>query len=360
MRSLVQVSCSLKSSIGGPVQVVKNVSPLLKEHFRLQLIVFGHHEDPNLNALHEATFLRNQNGFRIRRPSKATRDALREANVLLIHGFYTYATLFALLYSETLEIFIMPHGSLQDSVLRNSPIKKKVFRIIFLRLLRKRKIHFLVASEDEANQLGLDDIVFDVSVVGIGVPRNKHLLPRKKPISNTPIVLLCMSRIHEIKRIDLCIKALAILVQKEFNFELRIYGDGDHNLKKKLRQLCSSLGVDSLVKFMGEVNNRGKEEAFADAHILLLPSEGENFAIAVAEAINSLTPVVVSKFVAMHRFVDTHKVGFTIEQLSAEQLADAIRRVVHDYDSYVKSCESCASLLAWENVIDNWMRSLNE
>jgi len=342
------------------VQVVENAFPLLRERFNCQLIVFGSSEVPNLDFVTEATFLNNQNGFRFRPPKKATRDVLRNTETLLIHGFYTYATLVALFYSKASEVFVMPHGSLADNVLKNSPVKKNIFRAILLKLLRKRKIHFLVASEAEAQQIHLDDIVFNVSVVGLGVPHNRSFLPRKKHISTSPIVLVCMSRIHEKKRIDLCIKALAILSQEDLNYELRIYGDGPGILKKKLRNLCRTLGIESSVKFMGYVNNRDKEEAFGEAHILLLPSTGENFAIAVAEAIKSLTPVIVSRFVAMHQFVDAHKAGITIQEPSAVQLAAAIRRVISNYDNYVNSCDACAPFLEWENVIENWIRALNE
>jgi len=360
VRQLVQVSCSLNYSIGGPVQVVENAYPFLKNHLNCQLIVFGSSEVTHLDFTTEATFLNNQNGFRFRPPKKVTRDVLRNSKYLLIHGFYTYATLVALFYSKAHEVFVMPHGSLQDSVSETSPIKKKIFRVIFLKLLSKRKLHFLVASEAEAKQIHLDEIVFDVSVVGIGVPHNRNFLPRKKHISTSPIVMLCMSRIDEIKRIDLCIKALAILIQEDLNYELRIYGDGPSILKKRLRNLCRTLGIESSVKFMGHVNNRDKEEAFGEAHVLLLPSGGENFAIAVAEAITSLTPVIVSKFVAMHQFVDAHKAGITIQQLSAVQLAAAIRKVISNYDNYVNSCEACAPLLAWEKVIENWIGAFNE
>ena len=87
-------------------------------------------------------------------------------------------------------------------------------------------------------------------------------------------------------------------------------------------------------------------------------SENENFAVAVAESIYELRPVVVSRFVAMHEFVDEYQVGKTIPALDSGLLASAILDLVKDYDRYVLNCESHRELLSWERVSQVWLDTL--
>jgi glycosyltransferase involved in cell wall biosynthesis len=174
------------------------------------------------------------------------------------------------------------------------------------------------------------------------------------------VILGCVSRISHKKRIDLCIKSLAILNGSGSKYKLRIFGSGDQVLELTLKKLVSDLKLEDFVTFEGYVENDSRILALQDIDILLLPSENENFAVAVAESIASGKPVVVSKFVAMHNFVQLHNTGVIISSLDAAQIAFAVEDIVGNYGEYHRSCLESAKLLSWDLVIKNWLRVIEQ
>jgi glycosyltransferase involved in cell wall biosynthesis len=195
-------------------------------------------------------------------------------------------------------------------------------------------------------------------VVGLGISPSAELAP-KNILHGEVVQLFCLSRIAAKKRIDLCLQAIKLLRNSDINFHLSIYGSGEKSLENDLRKLAIELEIDEDVEFRGHVNNIERINAFSESHIFLLPSENENFAVAVAESIQSLRPVVISKNVAMHEFVEMHKSGITIEKLSPEDLANGILEVVQNYQNYVSNCKVSRDYLSWDKVFENWLRAIN-
>ena len=57
----------------------------------------------------------------------------------------------------------------------------------------------------------------------------------------------------------------------------------------------------------------------------------------------------------MHEFVDRHKAGVTIENLSPKDLANGILHVVENYNAYVDNCRVSRDYLSWDKVFENWL-----
>jgi glycosyltransferase involved in cell wall biosynthesis len=267
------------------------------------------------------------------------------------------STLIALFYSQTKNIFLMPHGSLEAYQNKKSRVIKYLFRQVVKGLLRGRRIHFLAASNSET--ISVLEIYPDVevTVVGIGIHTTSVNL-EKFPSPKEPIKLFCLSRISEKKRIDLCIRALYKLNSSKQSYTLEIIGSGDCRLENRLRNLVAELNLDNCVTFSGHLESIKKTDAASRADIFLLPSENENFAVAVAESISLGKPVVVSKFVAMHEFVDCHHTGITINSLDVDSLARAIEYVYRNYAKFQENCLESAHLLDWMEVQKKWLQVL--
>jgi glycosyltransferase involved in cell wall biosynthesis len=170
--------------------------------------------------------------------------------------------------------------------------------------------------------------------------------------------LLSFSRIAEKKRIDLSIEAVRALREEGVDVRLTIAGVGSHELVEELRDLVKHYKLDSVVDFIGFVDGDDKNKIFVDSDIFLLPSENENFAVAVAESIARQVPVVVSNRVAMHRFVESHRTGIVIERLDEKSLVKAIKEVISSYHIYWQGCHNSRHLLLWGNVFEEWKRIL--
>ncbi len=357
-RTLIQVSASLDPKLGGPHSVVAATQKYLRAHFDLELIVFGSSQIQAENVRVIPTFKNNRYGFSLRRMQKYGIEEIRNSEILLLHGFYLYSTLISIFLFTTKNIYLMPHGSLEQYQEKRGRIRKYLFRQLLENLLRGRKIHFLLGSESEKVSILAIYPEARITVVGLGIDSSSNEVRTKDNLSE-PIKLFCLSRISEKKRIDLCIKALHKLNEQKIRYTLQIIGSGDIILERELRKLISELNLDKQVIFSGFLEGLQKTKAIAQADIFLLPSENENFALAVAESISAGKPVVVSKFVAMHEFVDLHQTGITINSLEVEELSAAIESVHQEYSKFQQHCIESSHLLAWEEVQKNWLRALN-
>lgn len=357
-RKLVQVSATLDPKLGGPVSVVAGLSSQLDKHFDHTLLIFGDNRINVNNQVQEKTIFGNRYGLIGNLGSSIFKTELKSADVLLIHGYFLFSTLFSLKLSTTPHVFIMPHGSLENYQSNKGRFRKKLFDFFFFKFLKDRQITFLLGSALEAVSVQERFPYVKIEVVGLGISPSADL-ETKNILHGDVVRLFCLSRIAPKKRIDLCLQAIKLLKSSGIDFHLSIYGSGKKSLENALRKLVVELEINQSVEFKGHVNNIDRINAFSESHIFLLPSENENFAVAVAESIQSLRPVVISKNVAMHEFVDRHKSGVTIEKLSPEDLAHGILDVVENYHEYVGNCKVSRDYLSWDKVFENWLRVIN-
>ena len=359
--TLVQVSSSVTSQLGGPSFVVVQTSPLLDNHFVHSVIIFGNSnlEFLNTSVYNKPTFRGNRFGFFFGTLKPELGQMIKDADILLIHGLYLFSTLLAIKNSNSKRIVIMPHGALEPYQELQSKFRKYIFRLFLLKVLRKRSLSFIVATESEVYGVRKVFPGNRIDVVGIGVSR---ISPKFNlaPFANSKINLLSLSRIHKKKRIDISIKAVSILRAKGYECVLRIAGNGDQDLTRQLRKLVKDLNLEKEVQFLGHLEQKDKENLIKKSDILLLPSENENFAIAVAESIVRGKPVIVSSNVAMSRFVEQHETGIVIDSLDENLLAAKISMMKRDYAVYQENCLESASLLFWPKVIEKWIQVLRD
>jgi len=354
---MVQVSATLDPKLGGPHNVVEQTLPLFFEKYNSLLLVFGTSVINSKNVIENYTFRNNHYGFICGIPKLETRLVIKKSKILLIHGYYLWSTLIALYFSSTRNIFLMPHGSLELYQEQKGRIRKRIFTKIVSLLLKGRKIHFLVGSNPEVVSVSHSFPNSEISVVGLGTQ-----LPNLTNIRSqihSPIKLFCLSRIASKKRIDLCIRAISKLNEGNNKYHLDIYGTGNHILENELNELVKNLNLGEQVSFKGHVEGESKNLAIHNSDILLLPSENENFAVAVAESIAFGKPVVVSKFVAMHEFVDANSAGLTIDELDVDKLVSAIEEISNEFSTYQENCIRSAHLLAWEEVFKRWIHVID-
>jgi glycosyltransferase involved in cell wall biosynthesis len=351
-KTLSQVSGSLHPNLGGPTTVIMNTTYRFSDFYIYNSIVFGSSIDGFDTKCINPTFLNNRFGFNFRIPNKNSRRILKSSDIIIIHGYYLWSTLIALYYSATPNIFLMPHGSLERYQNKKGKFRKYIFRKIATILLGNRSMHFLVGSESEILSIREIFPIYPISVVGLGIEISNDLNDLSQ--IHDPINLFCLSRISHKKRIDLCIHAISKLNSVKSRYKLKIYGSGDEDLEDELKRLVKTLKVQDSVSFEGHVDGISKKMAIKNSDILLLPSENENFAVAVAESISFGKPVVVSKFVAMHEFVDRFKAGITIDCLEIDEIVLAIEQISDNFSIYQRNCLTSARLLDWNEVFKRW------
>lgn len=354
---LIQVSTSLDNRLGGPVEVVKHASRLLDEICEHKLIVFGAVHSSTGTNISVPTFRQNRYGLFFGRLNTSIRTTIRTSDILLVHGFYLYSTLVTIAHAKNSRIFVMPHGSLEQYQNRYGRFRKIIFDILFRTLALSRNVAFVVGSSDEIVGVRNKFKKYPVHVLGLGIEEIPEEYLRKNGLQES-IRLLSFSRITEKKRIDLCIEAVRVLREGGIDARLTIAGVGSNRLVRELSELVKHYNLDSVVNFIGFVDGEDKDNVYMNSDIFLLPSENENFAVAVAESIARQVPVVVSNRVAMHQFVERHRTGVVIEKLEVNSLVKAINEVISSHHIYWQSCLNSRHLLFWGNVFEEWKRIL--
>ncbi len=139
-------------------------------------------------------------------------------------------------------------------------------------------------------------------------------------------VILYVARIHEIKCVDVLLRAFAALPQSTV---LLIAGDGERSLVSELQTLAVELGLGERVRWLGFAGGPLKRWLFSQATVFALPSASENFGIAVVEAMNAALPVVVTRGCGLATMVDQGQAGL-ITDGSVEGLRAALQRILED------------------------------
>jgi glycosyltransferase involved in cell wall biosynthesis len=141
-------------------------------------------------------------------------------------------------------------------------------------------------------------------------------------------VVLFLSRIHEVKRVDVLLRAFARLPQRE-SAVLAIAGDGGTPLLQRLKDLAAGLGIGNSVRWLGFADGERKRRLLAAAAVFVLPSASENFGVAIVEAMDAGLPVVVTEGVGLAELVRSSGAVIVADE-SVESLDAALARLLSD------------------------------
>ncbi len=237
---------------------------------------------------------------------------------VLIHGLWQWqgaGTWMALRKSNT-RYFIFPHGMLDPWFRIAFPVRH-ARKALYWRLAEHRVIRDAAAvlfTCEEERRLGRQTfhpwITRREEIVPLGTcappapPEElRALFYQRFPQLKGQRLLLFLGRLHEKKGCDLLLEAYRKMKPP---LHLVLAGPcADSAFEKRLRELAEGLNVT----FTGPLYDREKWAALAAAEAFILPSHQENFGIAVAEALASGLPVLISDKVNIWREIDADRAG---------------------------------------------------
>lgn len=267
------------------------------------------------------------------------RSHVRRYDIVHTHGLFGWPPLAAAWCARAASVpYVMrPAGVLDTWGMRNKSrlVKALSVRLIDGPLLRSAAaVHFTTPLEQTraaALALRIRPIVLPTGV-GIDSATEETASPADAPALGASRVILYLARIHPIKRVDVLLRAYAALAP-EGSTALVIAGDGDAALTARLKQLAGELGLASRVHWVGFVDGALKRWLLSRASLFVLPSDSENFGIAVVEAMNAGLPVIVTEGCGLADFVRRHRAGVitdgtvgALQAALAGLLANAERR----------------------------------
>lgn len=261
-----------------------------------------------------------------------------EYDIVHTHGLFGWAPLAAAWCARSARVpYVMrPAGVLDTWGMKNKSrlVKALSVQVVEGPLLRAAAaVHFTTPLEQaRAAELAL-------RIRGVVLPTGAEIesppvqvaAPADAPDVGEKRVILYLARIHPIKRIDVLLRAYAAL-QSRRGTTLVIAGEGDAALLKRLKQLAADLGINGDVHWAGFAQGTLKHWLLSRASLFVLPSDSENFGIAVVEAMSAHLPVIVTRGCGLADFVTRHGAGIvtdgTVEAMRvalSELLADTER-----------------------------------
>lgn len=255
-------------------------------------------------------------------------------DVVHIHALFSFtsvAAAFAAHYHHVPYI-VRPLGTLNTYGFeqRRPLLKRLSFRHIERHVITHASaVHFTSQEEwDEASALGisLPGVVLPLGVIG---PGQGAVL--QAPFVSRPgrHLVLFLSRLDPKKNVEGLLRAFVTVSSRFPDAHLLIAGDGAADYAQSLRELCTSLGLDHVVSWLGHIEGSAKWGALNAADVFVLPSFSENFGIAAAEAMIAGLPCIVGRGVALSQAIETAGAGLITEPEPAA-IASALGRVLGD------------------------------
>ncbi len=210
-----------------------------------------------------------------------------------------------------------PRGELDPIALEHSKNRKKPVLALLRLLVGRYPVYHSTCDEETA-------YIRDVFGSDARVEQIPNYLEIPSQATRTPAdYILFIGRIHPKKAIDNLIEAVSRSRRfMDSGFELRIAGTGKPEFEEPLRDMVARLGLESVVRFVGQVEGTEKQELLASARFMVMPSHTENFGVVVLESLAQGTPVIASRG-APWKILEDEDLGVWSEN-SPEALAAAI------------------------------------
>lgn len=218
-------------------------------------------------------------------------NLVSKGDVVHLHGLWDpfLFRIFLISKLKGAKIVISPHGMLESEALKSSRIKKKIAWFFFQKLMIKFTDLIIVNSEREKENS--KKLIKNLNKVVIPNGVNPEL-GIYDSIRNNPYILF-LSRLDPIKGLPVLLEAWARVKNKK-SYELVICGDGGGDYVSFLNGLIKKYDLAENTFMLGNVSGKYKWSILKNSNFFILPSYSENFGIAVAEALYSGVPVIVS------------------------------------------------------------------
>ncbi|MCF7870430.1 MAG: glycosyltransferase [Candidatus Omnitrophica bacterium] len=304
--------------------------------------------------------------------NKKVLSSVKEFDIVHVSSIWQYHQIAATKACKKYEIpcIISTRGSFQRWPLSQKSMKKRIYWFLFGKKSLKdaSALHFTSLLERKETLEAIPYVSNFIVPNGINIdPYYKKRDIRKEiGISPDAFLFLFLGRIHRKKGIDLIIKALNKIRNKNVFF-LIVGKIDDKSYFNDLKRLVADFQLKSKVIFYGGVPKEEVKDFYSNSDLMVLTSHSENFANVVPEAMGCGLPVFISRYVGIWQEVLIDEAGFVVD-CNVEKITQKLKEIVTNREilngvssNAIKSAqrryslESTASLMmqAYEDVLIN-------
>ncbi len=219
-------------------------------------------------------------------------------DVVHVHGLWRLHYRQAARYARDrgVPLVISVHGMLHERALKQRPWAKRLARHVFQDAVLRSAACLHATADDEAGEIERLGLSRPIAVVpwGVPLPDDETVRAARAAREHGERTLLFLGRIHASKGLESLLRAWARVSPAAPRWRLRLAGPDEGGYGSLLETLARELGVRERVVFSGPVEGAAREEAFASADVLVLPSPAENFGFVVPEALVRGIPVIAT------------------------------------------------------------------
>ena len=372
--TLIHFTCELNPRMGGIPSGIEITSANLKTSgINSSVVSFGNSSTSTRAASSRVQRMRNDGSNIVVKPSWFTNSygigwnfgfdkklmAPSNYSLAVLHQVYTLSTILGYRFAKRngIPYAVFPHGSLTHYTEGDRTLIKNIAkRLIISKILRDSDAIIVTCESERADlQIGLQS-KSTLLPYGAEIKNVDSESEHKVPSDSRNLRILFSGRFHKVKNLPLLIAAMPLIVSKFPHLILDIAGKGSEGERSVLVKLIHDLNIEKSVEFHGWVDRYEMEQLFRSASLLVLPSESENFAQVVSEALSSGVPCVVSQFVGTSDIVARHHAGEIIEELTPESVAAAVLKVLEgDQLAYREAAfKATREDLDWSKIALKW------
>ena len=364
----------MDASKGGvPAGVLMTVKHLTKYGIKNQIISTGNTERQlarnssditdlqviGVEFVYSVSRFQNNYGIGSLRGIKRLLNDMPKPDLVVLHQVYTFSTILGYWYATKFGIpfAVEPHGSLTKYHECDSrAIKALAKKLIISKILRNSNAVIVTCISEKTDlATSLQSKAYNLPY-GAVIPEERIENSRIEQQSRGDIRIIFSGRFDKKKNLPLLIESLPQVLAKYPKLILDIAGSGTATEVKEIDRLISFMKLESNVVLHGWIETKKMHQLLTASKLLVLPSENENFAIVVSEALSFGIPCVVSKFVGTADIVAKHLAGVVMDELTPTSIADGIIKVLQgDGAAYRKAAiEATRDELDWSKIALQW------
>jgi glycosyltransferase involved in cell wall biosynthesis len=157
--------------------------------------------------------------------------------------------------------------------------------------------------------------------------------PPREPVRQ----LFCAARLAPEKGIEFLVQALALLIMRNYDVNLRLAGDGPS--RAVLAGTARQLGVADHVCFLGNLSEQDVARELSSSDLFILPSLTEGVPVAIMEAMAVGVPVIATNVAGTSELVESGKSGLLVRPTDSQAIADAVVTMIEDYEFRRRAAE---------------------
>lgn len=223
---------------------------------------------------------------------------------------------------RSIKVVLTPHGMLEPWIIKRHYWTRKLPALLLYQKSAIKNADCLQATAESEKQnllkLGYNS---NIKIVKLGIDA-ESITMKKSWKKNKQILFL--SRVHIKKGINYLIEAGDILRESLQGYKILVAGEGDADYIATLKQEIADKGLQEIIQLTGGVYGNKKWELFQTSDFFVLPTNSENFGLAIAESLASGTPVITTVGTPWND-LNSSNAGAWIE-IGTQPLVDTLRR----------------------------------